>query len=317
MKRITDFISGLRSLGVFGLIFFLMALALAVGAFAALFNFINEFDTVTAHIEALRVFQDDVGYSQGQAQIDEVYLQFYIEQEFDISELYASILSDYEAIQNALLELDEFYDFAPDSATFSAQTLEARQGFEAQLDSHLQLLSNWKALYDSGEVDLAYESFPALREDAEFLSQSLDDLVVTLEKGRTEAARGLPSDVSLAVWGVSLSLVALLLLALWGYRQISGITQPLLALTNVVYSIGGDQYRKELLQNLERRGDLTGALAKALDSLAQGQQNNTSGLKQEVNRLREQMYASRRSRLKLYRANPAPAGQTNPPKIER
>ncbi len=310
MKRLTDLISGLRSLGAFGLVFLLMAGVIAFAAAAAFFNF-NAFTTITSHVNALRYFQDDIGYDLGQAQIDEVNLQFYVEQEQDIGELYGEITASYDSIQESLVQLGSEEDFSAESADFSPQSFAARQDFEQKLANHRQALEAWKALYDQGEADAAYAQFPDLRAGAEALAQSLADLVITLEKGRADAIQALPSDVTLAVWGVSLSLVALLLLALWGYHLISSLTQPLLALTNTVMSIGGDQYRKELLQNLDRRGDMTGALAKALDGLAQSHQRSTAGLKQENESLRQQLYTSRRKRLRLFRPQPPtpPASQ--------
>jgi hypothetical protein len=90
-------------------------------------------------------------------------------------------------------------------------------------------------------------------------------------------------------------------LALAGYLVISQHTHPLIALRSAVIAIAGGQYRPELLGTaLKTRGSL-GTLARALDALHTSLQQHGASKRAEIERLRRELYESRRSRLKLTR----------------
>jgi hypothetical protein len=127
----------------------------------------------------------------------------------------------------------------------------------------------------------------------------LEDIITLIDSDRMGAAQQFPADITFAIQGISIALIIMMLLALWGYRGISLLTQPLTDLTNAVIAIGGDHYRSELLEKVSRLRNPAGRFARALEAFAQAIEQRDGSLKQEISNLRERLYESRRSRLKI------------------
>jgi nitrate/nitrite-specific signal transduction histidine kinase len=156
---------------------------------------------------------------------------------------------------------------------------------------------------DAGDTEQARNLFSESGNETYQVQMDLDYLILLTERARADTLQEFPSDISFAIWVITIGLVVILLLGLWGYTAVSGVTQPLLVLTNAIIAIGGDQYRPELVADLKKRRNRARKLAQALDRLAQTLQNRDAALKQEVDDLRQQLFESRRKRLKISRPN--------------
>jgi hypothetical protein len=85
-----------------------------------------------------------------------------------------------------------------------------------------------------------------------------------------------------------------------GYQVIATTVHPLRNLRNMITAIGGDKYRPEMQGTLLKSRGPAGNLARALDQLAKSEQERTAGIKDETERLRQELYESHRRRLKVF-----------------
>jgi methyl-accepting chemotaxis protein len=97
-----------------------------------------------------------------------------------------------------------------------------------------------------------------------------------------------------SIMGSVIGLVLLPLLAIWAFLVASGVTRPVLTLTNAVTTIEGDHYRAELLADGIDRRDRLGELARAVDEMASAVQDREKVLKNEIEALREELAQVRR-----------------------
>ncbi|MBN1661533.1 MAG: hypothetical protein JXA93_24280 [Anaerolineae bacterium] len=97
-----------------------------------------------------------------------------------------------------------------------------------------------------------------------------------------------------SVMGSVVALVLLPLLAVWAFLVAGRTTPRVLALTNAVVAIEGNQYRPELLAEAGDRRDRLGQLARAVDDMARAITHRERALEAEIAELREDLYQARR-----------------------
>lgn len=295
-----NLIRSLFSMGSLGLVFLLMAVAVFVGSFAAIGN-LTSFDAIWQHVDVLAALEDQVSSHLREMQLNELYYIYAIVYETPLSDEVDQVAGNAAQIDQTLDDLAANYLNA--EMGYTEEEIGLFNDFRALLEQHRQAFDRMAQTYESGDVDAALEGIVAIQEENDELQSMLDALIASFDADRLEAAQVFPEDVSFAILGVSIGLVAMLILALWGYRAIARLTQPVVDLTNAVIAIGGDQYRPELLGKTLKQGGPPGRFARALDAFAQAIERRDASLKQEIERLREQLYESRRRRLKISTPN--------------
>lgn len=292
-----NLLRALFSMGSLGWIFLLMALAIFVGSFAAVGNFLS-FETTWQRIDVLDALEGDVSLHLREIQLNELYFVYALAYETAPSDELDAVVYHADEIDLILEDLLAEGHFTAD-LDYYEEDIALLDGFWTLLDQHRESFAGVVEIYESGDVDGAIEGILALREEHEELQGVLRELIASLDADRLYAAQTFPEDIEFALWGVSAAVVAMLLLALGGYRAIAQVTRPVVELTNAVIAIGGDRYHPEMLDRLLKRRGPAGRLARALDAFARAIEERDAAQKTAIENLREQLYESRRRRLKI------------------
>ena len=292
-----NLIRSLLSMGCLGWIFLFMALAIFVGSFAAVSNVIA-FETIWQRIEALATLEDQVSTHLREMQLSELYYTYNLDYGLELGENVAEAAGHADQIEQGLEDLVAGGHFSADMG-YGEEEIGLFNDFRTLLGEHRQGFEQLAQTSEPGDAAATVEGLIAIQEENGELQGMLDELIADLDADRLEAAQAFPEEISFAILGASVALVAVLLLALVGYRAITLLTEPVVDLTNAVVAIGGDQYRPELLGRMLKQGGPPGRFARALDAFAQAIERRDASLKQEIDGLREQLYESRRRRLKI------------------
>ena len=143
----------------------------------------------------------------------------------------------------------------------------------------------------TAEVEAAQES------DFENLNKSLREMIIEIEHNRLDALQTFPGQVNTSILILAVAFGLCLALALMGYQGIAATVRPLRRLRNAITALSGDLYQP---QNNRMSGS-AGSLARALDELARAEQQRNQASKVEIEKLRRELYESRRRRLKISR----------------
>lgn len=303
MKSWLTFFRSLFSLGQLGWILLLMALAILIGCFTALGNFDN-FDIAWARIDALSALEDTVSVHLREMELNELYYVFALEYGTETSSELQSIDEHYTEINQTLDDLAAEGHFTTD-LDYYEEDIALLADFRSLLDDHQQTFSQVVQAYTSGDAESAQALMDVSEEENAELQEMLKELGIRLNADLNDAAQTFPQDVSFAIRGISIAVIGMMILVLLGYRAIGRLTLPLLDLTNAVTAAGGDHYNNELLARSLHLGGPPGRFARLLDAFARAIEQRDAGLKAEMVKLREQLYESRRRRLKIARPNQA------------
>jgi hypothetical protein len=309
MKSITRFIRSLFSLGPFGLIFLLMAFCIGSTALLIIDNF-GAYTPVWGHAYAINLLEGSLKDDLFEMQLRETYY-LYAKQYQAPEENYLQEAADYEAqIKQALEELEAQESISEENG-YTAEDADLLGQIKNQLAEHRQTFDQLVAAYQADDLPETERLTPLSMEQHNAIRDTLVELVTNLEAERVGFLQTFPEDITFTIQWNTIALSVLLLLALLGYRTIAGITQPLLNIYNAVMAIGGDQYRPEMLAETTRHRGLVGRFAHDLDHFAKAAEMRDSALKQEVATLRQQLYESRRKRLKLTRPSTQSSAASN------
>lgn len=296
-----NLLRALSSMGSLGWVFLFMALAIFVGSFAAAAN-LSSFETTWLRIDAMEAMEGQVSFYLREIQLNELFFVYALDYGTPLGDELDAAIYNADEIDLVLDDLVAEGHFSAD-LDYYEQDIALFDEFRALLDQHRQSLDEAVESYESGDVDGAIKDILALREEHAELQWVLQDLIASLDADRLYAAQVLPEDIAFALQGVSAALVAMLLLALAGYRAITQLTRPVVEMVNAVIAIGGDRYRPEMLGSLLKRGGPVGRLARTLDAFAQAIEARDAALKTEIDTLRERLYESRRRRLRISSPN--------------
>ncbi len=292
-----NLLRALFSMGLLGWVFLLMAVAIFAGSFAAITN-LTSFQTNWQRVDALEVMEGEVSTHLSEVQLNELSFAYALDYEAPLGDQLEAV--DYHTGEIARL-LDDLTAQGHFTADLGYEDVDIAlfDNFRALLDQHRQSFAAVVETYNAGDVAGAVEGTLALQEEHEELQAGLHELVSSLDAYFLYGAQEFSQNMALTLQRVSIALVAMLLLVLGGYRAIVQITRPVVDLANVVIAIGGDRYRPEMLGGLLKQRGPVGRLARALNAYARGIEGRDAGLKTEIGSLREQMYESRRRRLKI------------------
>lgn len=299
MKNFITLIRSLFSIGFLGLIFLFMALALFIGAGSAVINF-DSFDITFQRIEALSALEDQVSNHLRSMELNEVYYAFAMEYGYDVTDELEQVADHAAQMNQSIDDLMNNGHFSDElSYTYTDDYTQTINEFRDALEQHKLTFQKVVEAYEAEDYENARIILQESANENANLQAILRSIINTVDSERMTAAQEFPSDITIAIQGISIALITILLLALWGYRGIALLAQPVINLTNAVIATGGDKYRSELTDTERKLRNPAGQMARALDSFAKTIEKRDAAQKQEINDLREELYESRRSRLKI------------------
>jgi methyl-accepting chemotaxis protein len=299
MKSFFTFIRSFFSIGFLGLIFLFMALALFIGAFSTVITF-NSFDITFQRIDALSALEGEVSSNLREMEINESYYAYAMEYGTPVTDELEKVNSYAAQVTQTIDSLIAEGHFTAElSYTYTEDYTQMINDFRTALEQHQQTFQQVVSAYQAEDYENARNILQESASENTDLQAMLKDIITLVNAERMDAAQTFPSDIVFAIQGTSIALIAILLLALWGYRGIALLAQPLINLTNAVIATGGDQYRPELTGAERKLRNPAGRMARSLDAFAKATQQRDAAQKQEINDLREKLYESRRSRLKI------------------
>lgn len=311
MKNIRYLLASTASLGQFALIFLLLAGFITWGGYLMLRAVGGPFGSARAHMVLIKIIDNDMRFHINEVVVNEayyVYAKLYSPDPQEETKDLNKIAEDNAIVDKFVEQLNREMQSRPER--YQSDDQEMLLQFIKLRQTHAQTFQQLRAAYEAGDKAQGRRLFIQTQQEMEDLRQILIQWLVQLERERDAAARAFFSDVGFAIQVLVGGLIATLLLALWGYRVIRQVTQPLSSLRDSVTAIGGDAYRPEMLALTRQRRDQAGLLARELERLAQTTEQRDARLKQRIARLQEEVQKSRRRRLKLTAAQPkdAPTG---------
>lgn len=275
-----------NSLGVFGIILLLNVAILAVSTIM-----IIRLESTIGHINS-------ISYDKNLLMEINFYL---LEQE--ISEKYSIMTDDsyfvdsfQESSDEIMLLIEEMQELEEsDELTLSPKTvlglLELQNEFIENFQSVLLSLQE-----QDDDISLLQQNSERIRMK---MHEILDDQLVTTQRELNVAVDRHDERVQHALLICVLCLITLPLLAIWAFFHTSQLIKPFLSLTNSVTAIAGDQFRSELLDNLNERKDHLGDFARALDRLGAMVKQHQHILERKIDEKREHLHEVRRRGLFL------------------
>jgi hypothetical protein len=303
MKIITTFFKALFSSGLLGLVMLFMAAAIF---FASLRQVSTPFEAILERTEVLNKFQDKLAYALTNIQVPEanaVFILHFRESEEDIQ--YGDPQSFNQYAESAHTDFEQQIDQLQNAGHLGAQFSYATdltaqiQAFRETISAHRETFNQLFSDLEAGKTEVGSVN-EQIEQDNQMMNSQLADLITSIEQDRLAAQQAFPEDVNQKVIFTVIGLTFCLILALVGYQTIAATVRPLRGLRNMITAIGGDQYRPETQSSLLKKGGEAGNLARALDQLARGEQVRTASSHEEIERLRQELYESRRKRLKVF-----------------
>ena len=301
MKSMLTFIRSFFSIGFLGLVFALMTIAILIGAASATLNF-SSFETIWRRIDALTALEDKAAVALREMELNELYYAYALDYGTPLTDELEKVTKDAAQVNQVFDDLIDQGHFTP-TLGYPEEAMPYVDDFRSQLAQHLQTFDQVVLVYQeaarTGDYETAYQLMDTAQEQNAGLQDMLKQMIFFLDADRMQASQAFPQDISTAIWGTGFALISLLLMALWGFRAINQLLQPVVDLTNAVVAIGGDQYHPNLLAKILSQGSPVGRFARDLDKFAKTIEQRDAALKQEVASLRQQFYEARRRRLKI------------------
>lgn len=294
MKTILVYFKAFVSLIPLGFLFFLMASAMLL---AVASQFSDPFNGALERMKVLNRLEGEISAQLGEMQLQEASLAFAREYELPEKDYQNRASQAREHIRTQITELQESYD---PELEYASDIRELLQAFVEILDEHEQIFDDTMQAIAEKDAENAYIAMLELEDHNQVLTAALREIIIVVEQDRQTALADFPKDTNQGVLYTSVAMAVCLLLSMVGYSLISLAVRPLRHLGNMMNAIAGDHYRRQSHQREIEQGGLAGALARKLDQLAQDEQTRSAGSKQEIERLRLELYESRKQRLKLY-----------------
>jgi hypothetical protein len=266
------------------------------------------FDAQQERMYVLGVLEDDVQYNLNQMKLNEARKIFMLQYGLTEDQDYASLAEQSDAQAGEILSSlsDEGY-FTADEDAYIRDSSQELQRLNDLRSVHQETFRQTVAAFQAEDYEQGSALVEKMQDENEALDKALQALILGVEQDRVHAYRDFPADINLSIYIATIGITAALLLGLIGYQLIAAAIRPLKSLFNITTAIEGDQYRPEVYSELIKKKGPAGDLARALDHLADGIQKRDTTLKSEIEQLRQELYASRRRRLKVYQ-NPTARG---------
>lgn len=296
MKTISTYVKAFFSLGLLGLVMFLLFITILFAAFS---QTSDPFDAAVERMDLLATLEGKVTLNLLEMQLQELHEMFIFSYELSTSDNTQKAHDANTEISQELTTLEEDGRFSSE-LPYTTDITSKLQDFNNTRAAHQEIFNRVIPALKSGNEAEAVSAMQQFEESQQTLDLQLRSLILAAEHDRLAALREFPSDIDASVSMAAIGLALCLILALFGYQIIATTVQPLRYLRNVITAIGGDQYHPEMQKDLLKKSNSAGDLARALDQLARGEQARNEGRKQEIERLRQELYESRRQRLKVF-----------------
>lgn len=293
MKQISTYLRAFFSLGWLGLVILLMALAVSLGAFS---QSSDPFNAAVERMSVLGELESEVALDLAEKQVQES-LEF-----FSLSYGLPSLGAVEKAglaearISETLAGLEQAESFVGSEEFYRSNRTLQLQEFNQFRTTHREDFEYATSFANELSDEDFFDAIYTLEEGNEMLAFQLRDIVTTVEQDRQLALADFADDITNSILIIVFALVVTFILALFGYQAIASAVRPLIHLQNTITTIGGDVYRP----GKTSAAGASSQLAKALDSLAQAEQARNQAAKQEIEKLRQELYESRRRRLRVY-----------------
>lgn len=297
MKTISIYLKGLFSFWTLALVVILMGITLFL---TATNHFPNSFTAIQSRMHVLNVLEGQLSSDLSSMQLHQARALFAYSYDLPAEEHLEKAKQASESVRKQLAELTDNGFFKENANLYASDISHQLNDFIAALNTRQELFDSAVAVIQKENADETSTALDDLETQSVDLNDALTTLIVSVEQDRQAALAAFPAEANRGILINSISLVICLILALIGYRVIASTVQPLRHLRNILTSIGGDQYHAASYRDLMAQGGPGGNLARMLDKLAQEEQTRNAGAKQEIERLRQELYESRRKRLKLY-----------------
>ena len=293
MQRITQFFSGIKALGAFGLIL-IICVGLVIASTLGFMSVLG--DTIDIYSESMKLIllEDTVSYYAVNQVIEENY---YVYTEGEYGEESLEFFDEARTeINAALAELqDEDYHILSDrEMALVGDISDAQQAYKEAFEDIKRTFSTSGWTWEDVEALQA-----TTQQQTGTLRNTLRELIYEVETARQTALQTLADNLQGAIRTGVISLILLPFLAIWAFALASRITQPVLTLTQAATAIAGDHFRPEILDELLDRRDGLGRLAQALETLGNAAESREAALEAEIAGLREQLHETRRRKSAL------------------
>ncbi len=295
MKTIRTYIRAFFSLGWLGMVIALMALVMLFAAFS---QESTPFDAAIERTDVLQIMQSEISLSLAEMQTNQAEEIFSLAYGMGSSGAFHQAQQARQRILQTLNELQEDESLYGDEDFYISDLTTEVNDFEAMLSENWQLFEFIIQEIESEQIDDT-ELFYALldlEENQEILNLQMREIMIGIEQDRQSALADFPEDADASIFIIVIAMTFTLIFALIGYQIIASTVQPLGTLRNTITSIAGDIYRPG---STPPQGT-SASLANALQELAEAEQIRNQNSKQEIETLRQQLYESRRRRLKIH-----------------
>jgi hypothetical protein len=279
------------------MILFLLACSMAVAAFS---QGSGPFDAALERTDLLDSLEGPVQLGLAEMQLQEA--QYIFSQAYGLPERNAlNRISDAEEfISTELDQLEQEGRISGAGYEFAGDLSPGVADFETLRADHRDLFDEVLFAIEDGDDEYVFDMLDELELDNLALNDSLRSLVLEVEHDRLAALEAFPDALSASILGVVLAMLATLVLALLGYWVIADMVSPLRHIDDMMMSIRGDLYKKGNFDHLQKAAGSAGRLARALDQLAEVEHRRTEAARAQITAVREELYQSRRRRLKLF-----------------
>jgi hypothetical protein len=292
MRRIKKFFTAIKALGAFGIIL-IICVIMIIGSTLAFMNVWLDTTSIYTETMKLTLLEDTVNYSIANEMIE---ANYYIYTEGEYGEESLTFFTEARnEVDAALAELQsgENYFLTDEELAFVDTMHTAQQDYEQKFEEIKAVLATPDWTWDQ-----ILELQASADEQTTILRGALQDLISKIDTIRQEATQTLARHLQNATRNGVISLMFLPFLAIWAFARASRLTQPVLTLTQSAIAIAGDQYRPELLEEVQDRRDGLGQLARAMAHLADTSTAREATLEAEITDLREQLHETRRRKFK-------------------
>lgn len=297
IQTIRTYIRTFFSLGWLGMVIALMALVMLFAAFS---QASTPFDAAIERATVLQSIQSEISLSLAEMQTDQAEEIFSLAYGMESSGAFQQAQQARQRILQTLNELQEDGSLYRDEDFYISDLTTEVNNFEETLSENWQLFEFIIQEIESEQIDDT-ELFDALldiEENQEMLNLQMREIMISIEQDRQRALADFPEDADASIFIIVVAMTFTLIFALIGYQLIAGAVQPLGTLRNIITSIAGDIYRPG--SNLPQ--GTSANLTNALQELAEAEQTRNQNSKQEIETLRQQLYESRRRRLKIHQS---------------
>ena len=292
MKIIRTYIRAFFSLGWLGMVIALMALVMLFAAFS---QESTPFDSAIERTTVLQSMQE-VSLNLAEMQTNQAEEIFSLSYGMESSGAFRQAQQARQRILETLTELKETESLYGDDDFYISDLTTEVNDFEATLSENWQLFDGIIQEFDQINDQQWSDRLFDLQENQEILNLQLSGLILIVEQDRQRALDDFPEDANISIFIVVAAMTFTLIFALIGYQIIAGAVQPLGTLRNTITSIAGDFYHP----NNELPRGAANSLANALQQLANAEETRNQNSKQEIENLRQELYETRRRRLKIH-----------------